>query len=197
MHPAEHVADTAGEHAGNQGAGSRGAGSRGAGGRDGKRSDLAAFHQLVGQLDYPMLIVTTSVAGEHSGCLVGFHTQCSIDPPRFLVCVSHRNHTFPLALASELLAVHVLDVADHRLAELFGERTGDDVDKFAACAWREHHGLPVLSAVKAWFIGRVLHRLDCGDHTGHLLEPIQAEFSGELHQLGFQQVKTLNPGHPS
>jgi len=39
--------------------------------------------------------------------------------------------------------------------------------------------------------------VDCGDHIGHLLEPIRAKFSGELRQLGFQQVKTLNPGHPS
>jgi len=54
----------------------------------------------------------------------------------------------------------------------------------------------VLSGVKVWFIGRVLDRIDRGDHAGHLLEPIQAEFSGELHQLGFQQVKTLDPGHP-
>jgi flavin reductase (DIM6/NTAB) family NADH-FMN oxidoreductase RutF len=167
------------------------------GSQDGEISDLAAFHELVGQLDYPMLIVTTSVAGERSGCLVGFHTQCSIDPPRFLVCISRSNHTFPMALASELLAVHVLDAADCRLAELFGEHTGDEVDKFAACAWRVRHRLPVLSDVKAWFVGRVLDRVDCGDHIGHLLEPIRAKFSGELRQLGFQQVKTLNPGHPS
>lgn len=36
------------------------------------------------ELDYPMLIVTTRSGGELDGCLVGFSTQCSIDPARFL-----------------------------------------------------------------------------------------------------------------
>ena len=43
------------------------------------------FQKLVGQLDYPMFIVTTHFEGERDGCLVGFATQCSIHPPRLIV----------------------------------------------------------------------------------------------------------------
>ncbi|HEX8931084.1 MAG TPA: flavin reductase, partial [Actinomycetota bacterium] len=49
-------------------------------------SDQAALDRLVDRLDYPMLIVTAETDGERAGCLVGFATQCSIEPPRFLLC---------------------------------------------------------------------------------------------------------------
>ncbi|WP_255360521.1 flavin reductase, partial [Frankia sp. EI5c] len=57
-------------------------------------AESSAFHDAVSAISYPMAVVTTAVDGERSGCLVGFHTQCGIDPPRYLVCISHNNHTF-------------------------------------------------------------------------------------------------------
>ena len=48
----------------------------------------AAFDAIVGNLEYPMFIVTTRAGEEPLGCLVGFATQTSIDPPRFIVCLS-------------------------------------------------------------------------------------------------------------
>lgn len=156
---------------------------------------MSAFSDAVGQLDYPMLVVTAADRGERSGCLVGFATQCSIDPPRFLVCISEKNHTFGVAARSEYLAVHFLDRADRPLALLFGEQTGDDTDKFDRCDWTEHRGVPVLTGTRAWFLGRVLERVPLGDHTGHLLEPVEGQARGRLNQLSFQQVRSMDPGH--
>lgn len=155
------------------------------------------FDDLVSRLDYPMLIVTAAAGGQRSGCLVGFSTQCSLDPPRYLVCISTANHTADVAARSEHLAVHVLDRADRDLSELFGEETGDDVDKFARCDWTERRGVPVLDGPKAWFVGRVLDRVRLGDHVGHVLEPVEARLTGELELLGFQQVRDMEPGHPA
>ena len=45
-----------------------------------------SFGALTSALDYPMFIVTVAPDGGRAGCLVGFATQCSIDPVRFLVC---------------------------------------------------------------------------------------------------------------
>lgn len=155
-----------------------------------------AFDRIVSQLDYPMLVVTAAAGGARGGCLVGFHTQCSLDPPRYLVCLSTRNRTSPLAARSEHLGVHVLDRDDHPLASLFGEQTGDTLDKFARCAWLEERGVPVLTGTRAWFVGRVLDRVSLGDHVGHVLEPVEAHVEGRLRQLPFQRVKTMRPGHP-
>ena len=156
---------------------------------------MSGFHDAVGQLDYPMLIVTAADGSERSGCLVGFSTQCSIDPARFLVCLSEKNHTFRVAARSEYLGVHFLDRADRPLSLLFGEQTGDETDKFDQCDWEDRRGVPVLTGTKAWFIGRVLDRVRLGDHTGHLLEPVEGRTRGRLNQLSFQQVKTMRPGH--
>ena len=65
------------------------------------------FTSLMGELDYPMFIVTTVAGdGERSGCLIGFATQISIDPPRFLVGLSEKNHTYRVAQRAEHIAVH-------------------------------------------------------------------------------------------
>src|SRR5919205_4186805 len=95
-----------------------------------------AFDGLVSRLDYPMYVVTTAAGGERAGCLVGFATQCSIDPPRFLVCVSDKNRTHRvLESGATTIVVHVVPRDAHELVELFAGETGDDADKFARCAW--------------------------------------------------------------
>jgi flavin reductase (DIM6/NTAB) family NADH-FMN oxidoreductase RutF len=48
-----------------------------------------AFEKLVSLLDYPMFVVTTRAGDESAGCLVGFATQVSIRPPRFIVGLSN------------------------------------------------------------------------------------------------------------
>ena len=163
----------------------------------GASDGAGAFQDVAGHLDYPMVIVTAAVDGRSAGCLVGFHTQVSLDPPRYLVCISRANRTFELAARSAHLAVHFLDRSDRALSELFGEQTGDRVDKFAACSWRSCHGVPVLDGPRAWFVGRVLDRVPLGDHTGHLLEPVEGRVHGDLDLLTFQQVRDLQPGHPA
>src|SRR5712672_2014870 len=98
------------------------------------RGRLVLMDALTSELDYPMVIVTTVADGERSGCLVGFHSQCSIHPARWALWVSKANHTYGVALRATRLAVHFPSVDDVDLAELFGEETGDEVDKFARCA---------------------------------------------------------------
>jgi flavin reductase (DIM6/NTAB) family NADH-FMN oxidoreductase RutF len=153
----------------------------------------------VADLDYPMLVVTADDGRERSGCLVGFATQSSIHPARYLVCISKQNHTFRAAMGAELLAVHVLGADDMALATVFGQETGDEVDKFAEVAW--HPGpdgrTPVLDDVDRWFAGRVLERFDVGDHVAMLLDPVTVELRAHPPQLGYQRVKHFHPGHPA
>jgi flavin reductase (DIM6/NTAB) family NADH-FMN oxidoreductase RutF len=165
------------------------------------------FQRLVAQLDYPMFIATVAADGERAGCLVGFATQCSIHPARMLVCLSVRNHTFRVAQRADVLAVHFLSRRHLGLAKLFGEETGDEVDKFARCEWAPGpDGVPVLAGVKGWVAGRVLARLPAGDHTAFVLEPLAGEAgddgeAGDVPdttadaQLSFQQVRGFHPGH--
>jgi flavin reductase (DIM6/NTAB) family NADH-FMN oxidoreductase RutF len=158
--------------------------------------DRAALDRLTDRLDYPMLVVTAAAHGERAGCLVGFATQCSIQPPRFLLCLSRRNHSLRVASRAAALVAHVLGPEDRALAALFGGETGDAVDKFARCHWRPGPGGPVLAACRQWFAGRVLDRFDVGDHVAFLVEPFAAAAAPLEGQLGFQDVRGLRPGHP-
>lgn len=154
------------------------------------------FSDLVGDLEYPMMIVTAAAGGEKAGCLVGFATQCSIEPPLFAVWLSRRNHTFRVAQDAEVLAVHFPSSADAPLAALFGGETSDEVDKFARCRWREGVGqAPVLEDCVRWFIGRVIARIPTEDHVGFLLEPLEVASGRWVGQLGFQSVRHVRPGH--
>jgi flavin reductase (DIM6/NTAB) family NADH-FMN oxidoreductase RutF len=159
------------------------------------------LEKLVAELDYPMYVVTTVANGERSGCLVGFGTQTSIHPERFLACISQKNHTYGVACRAAVLAVHFLAEREEerRVAELFGSETGDRDDKFAHTEWHEGPGgVPFIDALPNRFAGRILERSDLGDHTGFLLEPIEAEKGERIEQdLGFQDAKDIEPGHPA
>jgi flavin reductase (DIM6/NTAB) family NADH-FMN oxidoreductase RutF len=158
--------------------------------------DREALDRLVNRLDYPMPIVTAEADGERAGRLVGFATQCGIDRPRFLLCLSRRNHTFRVASRSGTLVAHVVGPEHQELASLFGEQTGDVVDRFARCRWRTGPGGPVLAACQHGFAGRVQERLGVGDQVAFLVEPMAAAAGRIGGQLWFQDARRLRPGHP-
>ncbi len=155
------------------------------------------FQRVVANLDYPLVIVTVAAAGERSGCLVGFTTQCSIHPPRYWVCISKTNHTWRVAMKADAMVVHVPSPDERPLAELFGEETGDEVDKFSLADWEPGpDGMtPVLSGCGRWFAGHVLEHVDAGDHTSFLIQPFAASAGAEEGQLGFQSAQDMRPGH--
>lgn len=155
-----------------------------------------AFDDLVAALDYPMVIVTAAAEGERAGCFVGFTTQVSIHPRRYLVCISRRNHTHRVASRAPVLAVHFPTPAERPLANLFGEQTGDEIDKFARCAWTPGvDGVPLLDEVGSRFVGRVTERIELGDHTGFVLEVLDAATQDGFEPLMFQSVQDMRPGH--
>jgi flavin reductase (DIM6/NTAB) family NADH-FMN oxidoreductase RutF len=158
---------------------------------------MEAFEKMVSMLDYPMYVVTTRVGDQRAGCLVGFTSQVSIGPPRFMVGLSEKNHTYRVARDATHLAVHLLPRTHRELARLFGSETGDRTDKFARTTWHEGpFGLPILDNAAGWFVGEVLNRYDVGDHVGHLLQPVDGEAPDKFDQLvTFADVRDLEPGH--
>jgi len=154
------------------------------------------FAGLVAQLDYSLFIVTAAADGDRAGCLVGFASQVSIHPPRFLACLSVKNRTYRVAVGADVLVVHFVPEHEEELAVLFGGETGDEVDKFARCEWRPGpNGTPILERIENWFAGNVLERIDFGDHCGFLLSPIAGHVRRGQSTLTFRRAKWIEPGH--
>lgn len=157
----------------------------------------ADFNALMSNVDTSMIIVTTAAGGERGGCLVGFHTQSSIDPERYSIWLSKANHTYRLALRATHFAVHYLTTRDLELAELFGTRSGDDIDKFERTPVTvKAGGVPVLDACASWMVAKRIALLDDGgDHVCISGEPVAARAGGDHEPMRLSSVAHLTPGH--
>jgi flavin reductase (DIM6/NTAB) family NADH-FMN oxidoreductase RutF len=147
--------------------------------------------------DAPLVVVTTRVGGRRAGCLVGFHTQASMQPEVYAVWLSRANRTTALAIDADHLAVHYLTSDQLDVAEHWGSLTGDEVDKFATAEWDPGpYGLPLLRACPDRMVLKRVEVIDVpeADHlcwlgTVELARP----HHGEALRLG--DVEDLVPGH--
>jgi flavin reductase (DIM6/NTAB) family NADH-FMN oxidoreductase RutF len=156
----------------------------------------SVVHRFISELDYPMFIVTATDGTERAGCLIGFATQCSVAPARFLVCLSDKNRTFRVARGADVLVVHLVPEHAGELAELFGSQTGDEIDKFARCSWSPGPGgTPVLDDIPNWFAGRILERFPAGDHCAYLLDPFESHAEPGEGLFAFHRARAIDPGH--
>jgi flavin reductase (DIM6/NTAB) family NADH-FMN oxidoreductase RutF len=157
-------------------------------------ADLTAFFDRV---DYPYYVVTVRAHNaEMAGCLAGFVTQSSIEPPNFLVCISKANHTFGVAQRSVSMGLHLLGDAQADVARLFGEETGDRVDKFASCDWRlGSTGAPMLVDSAVSMEGHVLGHFSAGDHEAFLMRGVRAVAGEPSGLLTYRSGPDLHPGH--
>jgi flavin reductase (DIM6/NTAB) family NADH-FMN oxidoreductase RutF len=149
-------------------------------------------------VDYPYYVVTVRAPDEEmSGCLAGFVTQCSIDPPNFLACVSRLNHTWGVAARSTAMGLHLLGADQVGLARLFGEETGDLVDKFADVDWRLGiTGAPLLADVAVALEGTILGHFSTGDHEAFILRASRAAPGPGHGLLTHRTSPPLHAGHP-
>lgn len=183
--------DGSGEVGGDSGGGSGGSG----GGSSGDLDDVVG--RLVAAMDTAMVVVTAQVDGERSGCLVGFHTPCGIDPPRYAVWISKANHTYGTVLRASHVAVHLLGTDDLALAERFGTTTGDDIDKFEGLEVTDGPGgVPLITTCPNRLVLERTALLDEG--SDHLLvagEVVEVRSDGSADPLRFTDVDHLEPGH--
>jgi flavin reductase (DIM6/NTAB) family NADH-FMN oxidoreductase RutF len=134
---------------------------------------------------------------QRAGCVVGFHTQCSIEPPRYAVWLSKANRTYRVALFATHVALHVLGTEDMALVELFGGETGDEVDKFARCDWEPGPGgVPLLSQCgDRMVLQRTSLWDDGGDHVCLVGTPVHVTADAAAPPLRLSGATSIEPGH--
>jgi len=158
---------------------------------------IDVFDRIVGSVDPPLVVVTTAVGEERAGCLVGFHAQSSIEPPRYVVWLSKANHTYRVGLRAKHFAVHFLTADDLELAERFGTLTGEDTDKFAGLEVElDEHGVPLLEACPNRLALERLALLDDGsDHVCLTARVTSSVTDGDFTPLRVSAAVHLDPGH--
>jgi len=151
------------------------------------------------RIESSLFVVTTAASPqEMSGCLVGFATQCSMVPPRYLVCISKVNHTYAVVERADSIVLHLLGSEQTEVASIFGELTGDAQDKFERCQWHPGiTGAPVLAECAAWLEGRILERFGTGDHQALVVRPLRGGGGGCAGVMTNQTAPTFQPGHPA
>ena len=159
----------------------------------------SGLDDLMGSVDSPLIVVTTSAEGERAGCLVGFHSQASIDPEHYCFWLSKANHTYRVALRSERFAVHFLTDVDRESARHFGSLSGMETDKFAGLDFTvTEDGVPLLADLPNRLIVERIAMLDDGsDHVCLTARVIATEFGQSFTPLRPSQLGDLSPGHGS
>jgi flavin reductase (DIM6/NTAB) family NADH-FMN oxidoreductase RutF len=159
-------------------------------------NDLAPFFARV---DYPYYVLTVRAPDqEMSGCLAGFVTQCSIDPPNFIACISRLNHTLGVAVRATAIGLHLLGDDQIGLARLFAEQTGDVVDKFAGVDWRlGTTGAPLLTEVAVALEGTILGHFSVGDHEAFVVRATRAVAGAGHGLLTHRTSPPFRPAHPA
>ncbi len=163
------------------------------------------FDRWVAAAQPVMLVVTAAVGDERDGCLVGFHSQCGIEPRRYVLWLSELNRTTRLVADPECthVGVHLLAADQHDLARHFGALTGDQVKKLGpgGPAWQPGPGgAPLLEACPDRVVGRTLDLVEVGaDHRGLVVEPVLAALSERgaptAGWLRMAEVMDLVAGH--
>lgn len=156
-----------------------------------------ALDDLMESVDSPLIVVTTSAEGERAGCLVGFHSQASIDPVQYCFWLSKANHTYRVALRADHFAVHFPTTADRELARYFGSRSGSDTDKFAGLDFTvTEDGVPLLADLpNRLLVERVAMLDDGGDHVCTTARVASVEVADGFTPLRPSQLGDLTPGH--
>lgn len=155
--------------------------------------------RIVRTLDAALVVVTASDGDEDVGCLVGFHSQSGIDPLRWALWISEANHSHSVLCTADIVAVHFLAGGDHDLADLFGARTGEDIDKFVRCDVVREGGVPVLRRCGTRFLARTVATavVDGGDHTCITVVPFDVHTDPDFRPLRLVEVDDLSAGHPA
>jgi flavin reductase (DIM6/NTAB) family NADH-FMN oxidoreductase RutF len=158
--------------------------------------DESTFDDLMAGRDTAVAIVTAASGEQRGGCLIGFLSQCSIEPRRLAIWLSKANHTYRVALTAKYVAVHFPTADDFGLAELFGTLSGDDLDKFEHCRHETGpSGVPLLVDCPNRIVARRVALLDDGsDHVCITLEPIEAH-GARSEPLRIAALEGLVPGH--
>lgn len=130
--------------------------------------------------------VITAAGSRPVGFTATSLTSVAAEPPLLSFGVSNGSSSWPTIAEAGHVGVHVLGEHQEELAGTFA-RSG--ADRFAEpTSWRTGpHGVPLLDAVSAWLVCRVVARVPAGDHHLVIAEAVAGDPEGPGRPLVYHQ----------
>ncbi|MEU4477664.1 flavin reductase family protein [Micromonospora sp. NPDC023966] len=141
--------------------------------------DADTFRSLLRRQTSTITVITTP--GLHGGRRrpplppAGFtatsFTAVSLDPPLVSFRLGRESSSWPTVAHAEHVAVHLLASDQQEVARIFAT---SGIDRFAAHpGWATGpFGVPLIGDARAVLLCRVVRRIEAGDHTRMLAEPL-------------------------
>ncbi|GAA4735248.1 flavin reductase family protein [Phytohabitans rumicis] len=126
------------------------------------------------------VVVVTADANPPVGFTATSFTSVSLRPPLVSFCLDRSSSSWPAVEAAHHVGVHILNQRQEHVARRFATK---GIDRFAGdLSWRRGpHGVALLTDPLAWLVCRVVNRLNAGDHTIVLGEPVAGDHLDEAH----------------
>ena len=123
-----------------------------------------ALRQTLRHVASPVVVVTARADAEPRGATIGSFASVSLDPPLVSFNVTHDTRLHEALTQSDVLAIHLLAADQADLAAHFAIPDLSGAEQFAPFA-SSTDALPLLAGALATLLGRVVSRVEAGDHT--------------------------------
>ncbi len=145
--------------------------------------------EIMANVNYSLVIVTTSLGDIINGQAVAWFTQASMNPTMVAIGLATNTYTNSLITKSNIFSVNFVSKNRSDLVEHFGYESGRDIDKFSNIEYETlDSGNPLLKEAAAFLDCTVVREINLGDHDFFIGEVIEADYDS-LQWLDIQGFK--------
>lgn len=126
--------------------------------------DEAGFRSLMARFATGVTVITSVGPGGPAGMTANAVASLSLDPLLVMVGFELQSRTLAAVRQSGMFAVNVLASDQEELSRIFAGKQ-PEAEKFAACAYGEWLGVPMIDGALAWLCCQVDAIYPGGDHV--------------------------------
>lgn len=150
---------------------------------------------IVTKLSYGVYVVSALDGTRPTGCIANCLVQITAEPPTFAVSINHDNFTHRCIKNTGMFAVSVLaEDSDPNIIRTFGFKSGENMDKFAAVAFTNRSGLPVVNDSCGFLVCKVIDTMETSTHTVFLGELIESDVFGDRAPMTYEYYHRVIKG---
>jgi len=142
--------------------------------------------RVIGQIPSGVFIlVASNGAGQKTGMLTSWVQQASFEPPQVTVAINQSRYLNDWLTTNSAVTLNQVPKGDSTLFKHFGKGFEPDEEAFEGVPNEVgNNGLPILRNAMTSMEGRVVSKMEAGDHTIVLLEIATAKVHDNAAEFG-------------